>query len=176
MMITSPAQAMEILDDDRGGVTAREAAIRYLSRYPAPAVIAHLVQALLDDDFGIRWEAATVLAQQGETASLQVLRALTDPKRVGDPRLRESAYHVLHNNPGSVPVPITELLDALRGPAADIASLVEANRLLRQIEKQRAARDQTLPPPFPSRPRTLNVNPRYGSAQLTGRLSRLVRR
>ena len=50
MMITSPAQAMERLDDVREEAAVREAAIRFLAEAPTPAVITRLVQALQDDD------------------------------------------------------------------------------------------------------------------------------
>jgi HEAT repeat protein len=174
MMITSPAQALAALDDNREHADVREMAVRYLADYPTPAVLARLSQALQDDDVGVRWEAATVLTQQGEPGLLEVLKALTDPKRVGDPRLREGAYHILHSSQATAPVPIAELLDALRGPAADIASLVEADRVLRTLEKQRSVKAQaaaksdatdTTP--------TNNLSPKYGPAQLTGRLGRL---
>jgi hypothetical protein len=69
---------------------------------------------------------------------------------------------------------VAALLDALRGPAPDIASLVEAHRLLRQIEKQRAGQAPTTQRVMsPDMPRKLNFNPKYGLAHLTGRLSRL---
>ena len=162
MMITSQAQALDLLDDGRERAALREAAIRYLKAYPTSTVIARLVQALQDDDVGVRWEASTVLAQLGEIALPEVLRALTDPKRVGDPRLRDSAYHILHSNQAVVPVRIIDLLEALRGPAADIASLVEANRVLRELRQQ-----QSVKSPVPVKPEAT------GLAQLTGRLTRL---
>jgi hypothetical protein len=178
MMITSQAQALELLDDEREVVTTREAAIRYLAKEPTSEVIAHLVQALQDDDFSIRWEAANAIAQQGEAGMLAVLQVLTDAKRVGDPRLRECAYHILHLNADLIPVPIIELLEALHGgPAADIASLIEADRVLRRWKKYRSAQALTTIKPEATRavPLTL-LNPREVLAQLTGRLSRLARR
>ncbi len=177
MLISSSVQAMKILDDVRGDAAIREAAIRYLVKDPTPRVIARLVQALQDDDFSVRWEAARVLALQGETAVLEVLKALIDPERVGDPRLRECAYHILHNNTVSVPVSMAELLEALHsGPAADITSLVEADRVLRQFEKYRSARSKMM-----NRPGTTGgaqpgiFSPRDGLAQLTGHLGRLAK-
>ena len=178
MLITSHAQAIELLDDVREPVTTREAAIRYLAKEPTSAVIARLVQALQDDDFSVRWEAANAVAQQGEAGMLAMLHALTDAARVGDPRLRDCAYHILHLNAGLIPVPITELLEALhRGPAADIASLVEADRVLRQWKKYRSAQALTMNKPGVRGAVQLNLlNPREGLAQLTGRLSRLAKR
>ena len=174
MMITSAAQAMGVLDDDRERAAVREAAVRYLAAHPTPAVIARLVQALQDDDVGVRWEAATVVAQLGEPALLEVLKALTDPKRVDDPHLRESAYHILHINQAAIPVPIADLLDALRGPVADIASLVEADRVLRAWAKYRSAKARAAGRPGTTSAAQPNLlSPQYGAARLTGRLGRL---
>ncbi len=142
MVITSTTQALELLDNNREESTSREVAIRYLRNNSSPAVIVRLVQALQDDDVGVRWVAATALAQLGEVALPEVLKALTDPARVGDPRLREGVHHILHNNQRSVPVPITDLLAALKGPAAGIASLVEVDRVIREYEKYRAVEAQ----------------------------------
>jgi hypothetical protein len=173
MIITSQEQAMEILNDIREDVTVRETAIRYLAKNPTPAVIARLVQALQDDDFSVRWEAADAVAQLGEAAVLEVLKALTS-ERVGDPRLRECAYHILHNNIASIPVPMTELLKALHGgAAADITSLVEADHVLRELEKQHALKTLAGKPGATTSPPASNPGAEYGSAHLTGRLSRL---
>jgi HEAT repeat protein len=174
MVITSPAQALEVLENNREEPADREAAVRYLKGNPTPAMIGRLVQALQDDEVGVRWEATVALAQLGETALPSVLMALADPKRVDDPRLREGAYHILHNGHGAASIDVTDLLDALRGLAPDIAALVEANRLLRQIEKQRTVQaPATQRINSSSTPQTLNFNPKYGPARLTGRLGRL---
>jgi len=134
--IYSVEQAMEILSDPLEDQLLREQAIRYLSYHPSEEVINKLVWNLEDDEFGIRWEAAITLAQLGEKALPGLLKALTDPDRVGDPRLREGAYHALHyNRDPFYGVSITRLLQALKGPAADIASMKEAGRILAQINK-----------------------------------------
>ena len=136
--ITSVENAMEILDDPLEDQLLREKAIRYLSYRPFDRVIKKLVEALQYDEFAIRWEAAIALAQLGEKALPELLRALIDPKKVGDPRLREGVYHVLHYNRSPFySVNITRLLQALKGPAADISSMEEASRLLRPIETRR---------------------------------------
>jgi HEAT repeats len=175
MVISSSVQAMEILDDVREDAAVREAAIRYLAEDPTPVVIARLVQALQDDEFSVRWEAATAVAQLGEAGMLEVLKALTDGNRVGDPRLRECAYHILHTNTATVPMPIAELLVALHeGPAADITSLVEASRALRAYEKYRAVKQPSATEsPVTGTTRPGSSSPKYGPAQLTGQLSRL---
>ncbi len=177
MMITSSAQAMAILNDDHEKAGVRETAVRYLANHPTPEAIARLVQALQDDDVGVRWEAANNLAQLGEPALLAVLKALTDPHRVDDPRLRDNVYHILHLNQAAVPVPIADLLGALRGQAADIASLVEADHVLRAWEKYRLAKARAA-----RQPESLNAaqayyrfSPQYGPARLTGGVGRLAK-
>ncbi len=165
MLIESVQQAKAVLDDVHEDAGSREAAVRYLAAHAIPAIITRLVQALQDDDVGVRWEAANALAQLGEPALREVLKALTDPQRVDDPRLRESAYHILHVTQAAMPVPLTELLEALRGPAADVASLVAAHRVLHALQQQAQ--------------KTLAGNPlsisgkEYGPAKLTGQLGRL---
>lgn len=135
MFITSEAQALEILDDTGQDMRHREAAARYLAAHPSPEIVGRLVQALQDNDFGVRWEAAVALSQLGNPALIEMLKALTDPKRVGDSRLRRGIYHALHYNQSlHLPVSMTRLMEALKGPAADIASMEEAGRLLQLIE------------------------------------------
>lgn len=133
--ITSEEQAFEALDDPLEDQLIREKAIRYLSTRPNEHVIKKLVQALQDDDFGVRWEAAVALAQFGEKALPELLEALTDPERVSDPRLREGVYHVLHNTSGALHyISVAMLVRALKGPAADIAVMDEAGKLLLQLK------------------------------------------
>jgi len=135
MFITSEAQALEILDDTGQDMLQREAAARYLANHPSQEIVGRLVQALQDSDFGVRWEAAVALSQLGNPALIEMLKALTDPKRVGDSRLRRGIYHALHYNQSlHLPVSMARLMEALKGPAADIASMEEASRLLQQIQ------------------------------------------
>jgi HEAT repeat protein len=101
-------------------------------------MIGRLVQALRDNDFGVRWAAAEALAQLGPGILIPLLQALTDPDQAGDPRLRESSYHVLHRA-RDLPVPVKTLMEALKGPGADIATIREAGRLLLQLEGDRPA-------------------------------------
>jgi hypothetical protein len=111
-----------------------------------------LIESLLDDEFSVRWEAAVALAQLGPHAFPDVLEALTDPK-LNTARLREGVMHILHYSSrkeeepssGHKPVEVQvvansgdlvyvdELMAALKGPAADIRSMVEAGKLLFQI-------------------------------------------
>ena len=143
MHIMSETQALQVLDDIRQGPLEREAAARYLKRHPTQKVIHRLVLALQDDDFGVRWDAAEALALLGEPALPELVKALTDPQRIGDSRLREGAYHVLHHmQRDRLSVPVDKLMAALKGPASDIAAFEEANRLLHELNSRLSSRLQ----------------------------------
>jgi HEAT repeat protein len=135
MTIESEARAYRLLDDVHQAPYVREAAVRYLAKHASPTAIQHLVLALNDDDFGVHWEAAASLAQLGTTALPALLNALTNPELAASPRMREGAYHVLHYaSAPEVRNYAGRLMTALKGSAADITTLVEANRCLQQIE------------------------------------------
>lgn len=135
MMIESEAQAHRLLDDVHQSAEVREAAVHYLAQHATPATIQQLIQALGDDDFGVHWEAATSLAELGMTALPDLLRALTKAELAANPRIREGASHVLHYNAAAeIRYHAGPLMAALKGSAADITTLVEANHLLEQIE------------------------------------------
>ena len=121
------------MDSPLNTVAEREAAARYLRKNPEPQAVPRLVRALQDEDFGVRWAASEALGQLGTVALVEVLRVLADRDRVGDPRLRESAYHMLHFG-RHWPVPVTALMASLKGPASDLASLEEAARLLQRLQ------------------------------------------
>jgi HEAT repeat protein len=134
MDFTSEAQAIEVLNNRDEPQTHREKAIRYLADLGSESAVDRLVWALQDDDFGARWEAAVSLSHLGDKALPVLLSALTDPERVADPRLREGAYHILHyTRDQHYVVPTTRLMQALKSPAADIATMVEAGRLQRKL-------------------------------------------
>ncbi len=137
MMIESASQAHRLLDDVHQPAFIREAAVRYLAQQATPEAIQHLVLALNDDDFGVHWEAAASLAQLGMVVLPTLLKALTNSELAASPRMREGAYHILHYNsaPG-VRNYAARLMEALKGSAADITTLVEANRWLEEIEAQ----------------------------------------
>ncbi len=133
MPITTEAQALAILDDPNQDALSREAAARYLENHPDPHIRGRLVRALQDDDEGVRWAAAEALARLGEQALPELLQALTDPDRVGDPRLREVAHYTLRH--GYYPsVSVAALVKALDGPTADIETMLQANQVRQQLD------------------------------------------
>lgn len=153
MLIESEDQAIAILNDAQLENQHREIAIHYLAEHPTSTGIKQLIGALFNDEFTIRWVASIALAQLGPAALPEVLRALTNPE-LNTFRLREGVIHLLHYSsnlahepvykhqfmepnvyikPGTL-VSISELMTALKGPAADISSMEAAGKLLAQLE------------------------------------------
>jgi hypothetical protein len=153
MLIESEGQALKVLSDIQLENEQREAAIAYISANPTPQGIKQLVTALQDEEFAVRWSASNALSHLGPMAFLEILRALVDPK-LNTLWLREGVYHVLHYSSSLANIPfhlqqeeepnihiepqkvvsVRELLKALKGPAADIASMEVASKLLLQLE------------------------------------------
>ncbi len=133
MEIVSWRQALEIMDNRLSPVADREAAARFLKKFPEPQAVPRLVRALQDEDFGVRWAASEALSKLGVQALEAVVKVLADPDKVGDPRLRDSAYHMLHLG-REWPVSVKGLMRSLKGPAADLATLEEAARLLQLLK------------------------------------------
>lgn len=126
--IHSTAAALQLLDDPKQPEGAREAAVQFLGSDPTPANLERLIQALEDNDFGVRWTAAATLAGVGDAALLPLLRALVQRNSVW---LREGAHHVFYYNKSErVSNRTAQLQQALRGPAAEVASAAAAERLL----------------------------------------------
>lgn len=155
MNINSVEQAIEVLNNKQLNYQKRELAVQYLAGHPTPEGIKLLVEALRDGELAVRWVASTALAQLGPAALPEVLRALTDPK-TNTVRMREGVMHILHysSNLAHTPVQqqqhvepevsitsrkkvsVSDLMDALKGPAADLKSIKVAGKLLDQMESE----------------------------------------
>ena len=132
-MVQSPAEALRIVNDKSLETSEREAAIHNLREQPSPAVAERLVQLLEDNAPGVRWAAAMALAHYGDLGLRPLLRALTQPDI--NARLREGAHRVLARNPGSLSSEqLQELLDALQGLGANVATMSAAMKLLRTLD------------------------------------------
>jgi HEAT repeat protein len=84
---------IETLHSQRG--PARWEAAKALSQIGSPKAARALVEALEDDQFGIRWLAAEGLIALGRDGLKPLLEALgQSPDSI---RLREGAHHVLHD-------------------------------------------------------------------------------
>lgn len=133
--IHSEAEAFNRLNDDELHLQDREDGIEYLRNNPTPAAIDRLVTALEDAEFGIRWSAATALAQMGDAALVPLLKALTQPRF--NLWLREGAKHVFqHSSSYRVQKETEELRSVLFGIAADLSTMWVAWRLLNRLNKQ----------------------------------------
>ena len=134
-MFQSDSEAIAVLNQPELDTLLREDAVHYLGHHLSPRGLESLVQALEDDEFGVRWAAAVALSQQGEAALPTLLRALME--RGGDsPLLREGAYHVLHYNASATVHALSqELMQALKGPAAGISAAEAAYKLLQKLQQ-----------------------------------------
>ena len=134
MDIVTYTQAVTTLDNEAENPSIREKAIQYLSEHPDSQAIERIVRALEDDNFGVRWEASKALSALGRDGLIALLVALTDPARAGDVRLRNGAYRVLkHLNFPDIDHQVWNLIMATKGPAADLLTMIEANKLLEQL-------------------------------------------
>jgi HEAT repeat protein len=104
-------------------------AVRALGQIGDVASASELAQALGDDDYGVRWAAAEVLARFGAAAVPPILERLArQPVSEG---VRAAAYHALHRmQPAEVQERLQPVLSALRGPGAADAAPAVAYRLL----------------------------------------------
>jgi len=134
MIFRSVDDAIHASEDMAAGKDIHRQAIRYLASLDECFAVEGLVGALQNDDFGVRWEAANLLAKLGKKALPALLRALMDPARASDPRLREGALRIVctFQDP-KIEGTFTPLSDALTGPAADIVSMRAAYRLLHHL-------------------------------------------
>jgi HEAT repeat protein len=130
-MINSTQEAIALLENTRLSEHEREGSVHYLRDHPSPEGDEALIAALDDDDAGVRWAAGAALAELGDDAFPALLNKLAH--KSNDTWLREGARHVIHYNSSSrVRAESGELMRALKGPAADIASMEAAYKLLRQ--------------------------------------------
>ncbi len=135
MVFQNVAEALRALEDVFAGPSVHQEAIRYLASLDDCDEAESLVQALQSDDPGVRWEAGNLLAKMGEKAIPAVLKALMDPKRVGDPRLRVGVEHMIHRMPDhTILNELSPLVKAINGPSADVETMQEAYRLLKKMD------------------------------------------
>ncbi|MCK4899243.1 MAG: HEAT repeat domain-containing protein [Anaerolineales bacterium] len=127
-MFNSIEEAVKVAKDESLTELEREKALRYLETSDDPEAIKTLITALGDDDHGVRFAAAEVLAAQGESSFKYLLESLAQPNNV---MLRDGARVVIHQNSSvTVKAKSKELLNALDAPGADIRTMEEATKLL----------------------------------------------
>lgn len=125
-------EAIVIAKDLQRSTLDREAAIHSLSQNSSPEALEALVSILRDDDFGIRWAAATGLAYAGEPALVPLLKEIV--ANGSDRDLRDAAHHALSQSVSpKVRSESQELQRAMKGPSADIATPEAAYKLLKKV-------------------------------------------
>jgi hypothetical protein len=121
-----------MLNDPTQSIHLREQALYALAKEPTPAHLERVVQALEDDYFGVRWEAAVVLAKLGDVALVPLLQVLV--RQHDSVWLREGAHHVCYYSSSAKVCEQTQSLQtALRGPAAEVATADAAAKLLQTL-------------------------------------------
>lgn len=127
--IESTDQAVEILNDSNLGEFDREKAVFFLQEHPSDAGIDALVRGLGDDDYGVHWACGTAIASLGDKAFRAYLEALSKPDH--EPRIRESARHIVHYNSNpNIKKDGELLLAAVKSPSPAIATIEAAYKLL----------------------------------------------
>lgn len=128
----SVSETIATATDTKRRIPEREAAVHFLSQSSDPEAVQALVTLLRDDDFGIRWAAATGLAYAGDSALVPLLHEII--AHGSDRDLREAAHHVLSQSVSpKVRSESRDLQKALKGPSADIATPEAAFKLLREV-------------------------------------------
>jgi len=129
----SAEHAIAVLKDASKSELMRVEATTYLLDVATPEAISALISVLSDDDYGVRWAAATVLAHLGAQSAPAVLRAILDPG--ADDRLREAAHHIFKDNADlTIRSEAKALVHALE-TSNNIDDLTEAGKLLKELTK-----------------------------------------
>jgi HEAT repeat protein len=127
--------AIRTLENPSVSREIHEEALHYLASLDHCLRADGLVHALQSDDFGIRWEASIELTRLIPDSITAVLKALMDPDQVCNPRLRRGVVRMIENiHDPVIKDDFLPLLDALKGPAADITSMWEAYQLSLKID------------------------------------------
>lgn len=130
--VQSITEALQKLNDATQSANSRELALDPLAKKPTPDHLLRLCQALTDEEFGVRWTAAVLLADLGSVALKPLLQTLADEHESA--WLREGAHHVFYYSRSAWVRQQTETLQqALRGPAAEVATASEAINLLQRL-------------------------------------------
>jgi HEAT repeat protein len=137
LKVDSEEKALAILRDKGETISRREAAARYLELKESEEAVRGMIEAMDDDDFGVRWAVSTALAKLGERVLSAVLGRIIHGYNT---RLRESVYHVLHYNRSKwVQANARELMEALKSPAPGVTAPEAAYELLEAFQKHRQA-------------------------------------
>lgn len=130
--LQSITEAHQTLSDPTQSTNSRELALHTLAKTPTPDHLLRLSQALTDEEFGVRWTAAVLLADLGSLALKPLLQTLVSEHESA--WLREGAHHVFYySRSASVRQQTEALQQALRCPAAEVATASAAVKLLQTL-------------------------------------------
>lgn len=128
-MTQSTEQAIAAIQNTRLSESEREEGIHYIRQNPSSEGIKVLVGVLQDNDHGIRFAAANALAYLGDLAMPDLLNALAQADN--DVVLRKGAAIVIgETSSPKVRAECHDLLHALKGPQAGIATMEAAIKLM----------------------------------------------
>ena len=126
-------EILQAMQDRNRPEMDREKAMQLLAGAPTPEITGDLIDALEDNDSGIRWAAAEVLIEMGDAALRPMLMALVE--KHDSTWLREGAYRVFHDTRSLKVRNVTaDLLPALKGPAAGLATTDAAVQALAKLQ------------------------------------------
>lgn len=109
--------------------------VKALSEMSEPDAIPFLIDALDDENAGVRWLAAEGLIRIGQPTLRPLLEALIARRQ--SPFLYQGAHHVLHElGKAEFTEEISSLLSALKESAARTKILVSASELLRKVKSR----------------------------------------
>ena len=132
-MIQTTEQAIAVIQNTRLSETEREEGIHFVRQAPSAQGIEVLVEALRDNDHGVRFAAAHALAYVGDAAMPALLQALAQADN--DIALRKGATIVITESTGpKVREQGQTLLNALKGSQAGIATMEAAIKLMPSFE------------------------------------------
>ena len=132
-MIQTTEQAIAVIQNTRLSEAEREEGIHFVRQAPSTQGIEVLVEALRDNDHGVRFAAAHALAYVGDAAMPPLLQALAQADN--DIALRKGATIVITESTGpKVREQGQTLLNALKGSQAGIATMEAAIKLMPSFE------------------------------------------
>lgn len=135
MIFHKVEEALTALENPLSNPQVHREATQYLAALDDCEEAKGLVESLESNDFGVRWEAANLLAELGVKSVSAVLKALMDPGRVADAQMREGVVHMIHvMQDHDLKHKLEPLVECLKGPAADISTMWQAYRILQSID------------------------------------------
>ncbi len=130
-MFESLEQALAILRDPQEDSLKRVDAVHYLADLGTEDAIQAMLEALEDDDYGVRWAVADELAKMGKRGAEIMARKMLDPN--ASSRVFEMALHVFKDNGDLLVRSKAERLVKALESGHTIEAMTEAGNLLKEL-------------------------------------------